>query len=215
MSRARDAAHARPTTVVLTGFGPFPGVPINATVRLVPEIAMALGKRRIDLSIITDILPVAWERGPARVRALIGEHRPDLVIHFGVSSAARGLVVERQAHNFCRTSADADGNLPSLNLIDADLGEAAVLPVSLPLDCVAAALDDMGIRFALSDDAGGYLCNAVLHASLREAAPDVAVGFLHVPADLGAADCPLAWEDAVEAGVAVVTACLTDGGARS
>ena len=31
------------TAVLITGFGPFPGVPVNATMQLVPELALMLG----------------------------------------------------------------------------------------------------------------------------------------------------------------------------
>ena len=43
MADARQAAGMRNarTTVLITGFGPFPGVPVNATMRLVPELAQA------------------------------------------------------------------------------------------------------------------------------------------------------------------------------
>lgn len=55
---------------------------------------------------------------------------------------------------------------------------------SLPLDAIHRALSADGIPAEWSDDAGGYLCNAVFTLSLARAAPGFSPrmsGFVHVP----------------------------------
>ena len=85
------AAAAARTTVLITGFGPFPGVPVNATMRLVPELAQAAARRFAGVRIATAVLATEWAAAPRRLDQLLAEIAPDLVLHFGVSSRARGL----------------------------------------------------------------------------------------------------------------------------
>ena len=89
------------TTVLITGFGPFPGVPVNATMRLVPELARAGAAicRRADRHRGAG---TEWAAAPRRLERCSAEIEPDLVLHFGVSSRARGFEVEARARNACR-----------------------------------------------------------------------------------------------------------------
>ena len=119
MSLARDIAGAptaRPqdprTTVLLTAFGPFPGVPVNATMRLVPELAERAALAFPDVRFVTEMLATEWLGAPRRMAAVIAEVKPDLILHFGVSSRARGFEIEQRAHNACRSMPDAAGLLP-------------------------------------------------------------------------------------------------------
>src|SRR6185503_17433013 len=77
------------TTVLITGFGPFPGVPVNATMQLVPELARAAARQFAGVRIATEVLATEWAAAPQRLDALLAEIEPDLVLHFGVSSRAR------------------------------------------------------------------------------------------------------------------------------
>jgi pyroglutamyl-peptidase len=57
--------------------------------------------------------------------------------------------------------------------------------VTIGARAIAAALEISGYAASLSDDAGSYLCNAVLYRSLALTEHDGArrVGFIHIPAD--------------------------------
>jgi pyroglutamyl-peptidase len=72
------------TTVLMTGFGPFPSVPENATMRLVPALAERARRAFPDLCIETDVLPTEWRAAPARVETLYALHAPDIAPHFSV-----------------------------------------------------------------------------------------------------------------------------------
>ena len=62
---------------------------------------------------------------------------------------------------------------------------------------------------ALSEDAGGYLCNAVLYASLCAcAAPGTRAGFIHLPVDLSGSAGGLTPAAAVEGGLVIIRACI-------
>ena len=86
-------------------------------------------------------------------------------------------------------------------------GEIAKLPVDL--DDITARLRALGYPVALSDDAGGYLCDAVYFHALDHAAAigsPAIVAFIHIPTDLdrGLLTRELAGSGAVES----VGACV-------
>src|SRR5262245_5688572 len=205
------------TTVLITGFGPFPGVPVNATMRLVPELAQAAARRFAGVHIATGLLATQWATAPRRLEALLAEIDPDLVLHFGVSSRARGFEVEARARNACTPSPDAAGALPpGVAVRD---GGPDYLAASLPVRHIVAQLRRRGIPVFVSLDAGGYLCNATLYHSLGSARdkPRRRVGFIHIPATLGRPGAAnrgrvggrtLTWEQAHTGGLEILAACL-------
>ena len=192
--------------ILLTGFGPFPGIPENATSTLVPLIAARASEKQPDFEISHDVLPVAWRDGPDKSRMLIEKWNPDLVLHFGVSEAASGFVIETRAQNACQPLADANGELPPLELLDLESGTA--LSSTIPFAAIVARLRKVGLPAELSDDAGGYLCNAVWFQSLRCARADLRAGFVHVPCSLGTDTGPLTMADAVRGGVEIISTCI-------
>ncbi|MCH9807907.1 MAG: pyroglutamyl-peptidase I [Alphaproteobacteria bacterium] len=192
--------------VLLTGFGPFPGVPRNATSDLVPAIAAAAHRRYPETEIVDAVLPVTWTGGPGEARRLIGRHQPDIVVHFGVSDRAEGFVIETQAANSCLAAPDADGALPPLELLGSDTG--ADLFSTLPCQEICTRLCDLGLRVEASSDAGGYLCNAVLFNSLKCARENMRVGFVHVPTGLEEGCKGLSMADAVRGGLEIIAVCL-------
>jgi pyroglutamyl-peptidase len=218
-SRRRNGASGTArTTVLLTAFGPFPGVPVNATMRLVPELAELAARAFPDVRFVTETLATEWQAAPRRMAAVIAEMKPDLVLHFGVSSRARGFEVEQRARNACRLMPDAAGLLPRGATLSN--GGADVLRTSLPVPHLVLALKRRGIPAYASRDAGAYLCNAVLFHSLQVVADrfrDCRVGFVHVPATLArpggpnrgrVGACPLTWPQAVEGGLEIIAGCL-------
>ncbi|MDX2202764.1 MAG: pyroglutamyl-peptidase I [Hyphomicrobiaceae bacterium] len=211
-------ASGRPR-VLLTGFGPFPGVPVNATMRLVPMLAAAVPAHFPDLACEHLLLATEWDSAPACVAEAFQApgRAPDLVLHFGVSSRARGFEIETRARNACQASADAAGFLPPARHLN-EAGQA-YLPATLPVAHVVSRLRAQGIPAFASRDAGAYLCNAVLYRSLQ-AQPRLGIarlGFVHIPASLarpGAANrgrsgaCPLTWPQALAGGLEIIAASL-------
>ena len=198
--------------VLVTGFGPFPGVAVNATALLLPRIARRIRSLRPSAAVRAVALPTEWDRGRLRARAAIVRHRPDVVVHFGVSSKAEGFVLETEGTSACRLSPDAVGVLPGADVVDR-------VPATFPFGTVQARLVSLGLPVELSDDAGSYLCNAVLYQTLSlppPIRPSVA-GFIHIPSALAgegddgrrpAATSPLSQAEAIEGAAAIVAACL-------
>ncbi len=70
---------ARPA-IVLTGFGAFPGVPVNATETLVPLLAKAARTLFPTHETIDAILPTQWAEAPARLEKLVSPGNVVLVL---------------------------------------------------------------------------------------------------------------------------------------
>ena len=206
------------TTVLITGFGPFPGVPVNATMQLVPELAAAGTRAFAGVRIATAILATEWAAAPRTLDGLLAEVKPDLVLHFGVSSRARGFEVEFAGGQCLHADAGCGGRYCRRESGCARTGRSTC-KASLPVQHIVARLRARGIPAFVSRDAGGYLCNATLYHSLgcaREV-PGRRVGFIHIPATLGrpgAANrgrvgaCRLTWEQAGSGGLEILAACL-------
>jgi pyroglutamyl-peptidase len=170
-------------TILLTGFGPFPGVPENASQKFVPKLAHLAARRFSAHRVVARILPTEWERAPSRLKALYDRERPKLVLHFGVSAQASCYVIEMLSRNACRHVEDAVGAMPRDDLVMA--GGPHTLRTHLPAEEIVARLAALKVPAVLSDDAGGYICNAVLYRSLIFAdqgdQPAAMVGFFHIP----------------------------------
>lgn len=174
--------HARRQTILLTGFGPFPGVPTNASAELVPALAAAIQRRLCGFKVVSSILPTEWRSGPGQLFDLLDEVRPTVALHFGVSSRTPGFTIETRGRNTCAATKDALGEDPVSTCIAHDGPE--FLPATLPAPHIVARLRRYGLPALLSRDAGTYLCNALLYQSLdyaRRRAPDMRAGFVHLP----------------------------------
>jgi pyroglutamyl-peptidase len=205
-------------TILLTGFGSFPGVAVNASGLLVTRVARAARRRFPNSTITTLVLPTEWQRGPQRVKAAIARAQPDIAIHFGVSSEARGFVIERRGVNACAAMPDGAGHLPALALLEPD--GPPQRSSTLPVATIVKRLTARGLPAVASSDAGTYLCNAVLFQSLALASADrlgMIAGFIHIPASLAgggidgrgpAPGCPLTLTDALTGGLEIIAACL-------
>jgi pyroglutamyl-peptidase len=197
---------------LLTGFGSFPGIADNATAALVPALAAAARKRFTDHDIVDEVLPVAWADVPQILSRLIADNDAALALHFGVAKEARGFQIECLGRNHCDARYDATGALPVAGQLVGD--GPATLSATFPVERIIARLESAGHPCSTSDNAGGYLCNAVLYHSLTAATsrptPHLA-GFIHLPAslsDAAASERPLSWDDALAGSIEIIAACL-------
>ena len=171
---------ARPR-VLLTGFGPFPGVADNPSAWLAETLAQRPPPRDVDAEFHARVLPTAWQAAQSMPR-LYDELQPHVMIHFGVSQRAKTFRIERFAHNRAARRADAYGLMPSGPLIQAEGAER--FDTTLPGAAVAAHLRACGVAAASSRSAGSYLCNFLYYHSLdwalRQPDPRLVL-FVHVP----------------------------------
>lgn len=209
--------HQRPT-LLLTGFGPFPTRPANASAVLVPRIAEAARQVFPHLGVECHILPTEWGEGLWRAGELYRRHQPVAALHFGVSSRAQGFEVETRGLNKCVQSNDAAGRKPDGHRVSPRGPDW--LATTLPAAHIVERLRRRGIPATLSRDAGQYICNALLYRTqeiAREADNVPRSGFIHLPADLvnernpalgPAVGCRLTWRQVVEGGLEIIAATL-------
>ena len=213
--------HSNRPTLLLTGFGPFPAVPVNATALLVPRVAEAAARAFPGVSIACHILPTEWGAGLAMAGDLYRRLRPAAAIHFGVSGRASGFEIEARGRNVCAQTHDAAGCLPDGPHVSPRGPE--FLATSLPATQIVARLRRRGIPAVVSRDAGRYLCNALTYRA-QELARDgngaVRSGFIHLPASLvheriatrgPSGNCRLAWDDVVTGGIEAIAATMGMG----
>jgi len=131
---------ARPR-VLLTGFGPFPGVADNPSAWLAETLAQR-PPLEVDAEFHVRVLPTAWQAAQSMPR-LYDELQPHVMIHFGVSQGAKTFRIERFAHNRAARRADAHGLMPSGLLIQAEGAER--FDTKLPGAAVAAHLRACGV----------------------------------------------------------------------
>jgi pyroglutamyl-peptidase len=200
--------------VLLTGFGPFPGVERNASAELAAELARRGPRLSKKLRFVFEVLPVDWQLAPVRLTDMLGQHRPAVALHFGVSARATGFVIEKHAYNATKDIVDESGQHAALNVLVP--GDRPRRTATLPVRRVVRTLNALGYPTELSSDPGRYLCNAVMFHSLRYAArtePRMRTGFIHIPATLdpGTSGEPsrIGWTDALEGGLKLLDACLT------
>lgn len=204
-------------TILLTGFGPFPGCPENASERFVSKLAHLAARRFSAHRVVARVLPTEWERAPSRLSFLYERERPKLVLHFGVSDCASCYVLERTARNARRETPDAAGALPANQVVVE--GGPDTLIARLPADDITQRLGTLKVPVVTSDDAGSYLCNAVLYQSLliaEEHEQTEAVGFFHIPKAIRPAEIKsrksgeiqFDWGTALAGGLEIIRTCL-------
>lgn len=166
-------------TVLVTGFDPFGGEPVNPS---------WLAARRLDGAVVLDRtvvaaqLPTVFAEAPKVLRGLLAEHDPCLVICVGQAQGEAGLRLERVGLNW------TDARIP--DNAGAKPIDAPVLPgareahfATLPLRAILQALHAGGIPARISYSAGAFVCNQVLFTLLEELSgrPGVLGGFVHIP----------------------------------
>ncbi len=184
LKRRRGAVRAGGSRIrlAITGFGPFPGVPFNASQRLVEELSQGVVRVAPAPLVTTTVLQTDWTQALAELRHLVRSMRPHLLVHFGVSSRAAGFVIETRAFNQTSLRADCSGAQAAARCVRPSAGGART--ATLPAGRLIGRLRLDGIPARLSTDAGRYLCNAVLFESLVQAeaaAHTPLVGFIHIP----------------------------------
>ncbi len=169
------------TTVVLTGFGPFPGAPFNPTEALVRELARRRGTLP-GVRRLAHVFATSYGAVDRELPALLARERPDALIMFGLASRTRHVRIETRARNaVSRLVPDVASRLPTTGVIAA--GAAAHLPLRVPAPRLVAAVRTAGLPAALSFDAGDYLCNYLSWRAVeaaRNGTPRL-IAFVHVP----------------------------------
>lgn len=172
--------------LLVTGFGPFPGVPDNPT----QALAQALDGTELEgLRVRGEVLDTSYARSAARLAEIVASEAapPAAAVHFGVAVGSERVRIERRAANRAAPGRpDVDGALPAPRLQpgrDADW----TCDTPLPVDSIIAALAAEGLAVRPSEDCGRYVCNGLYLRSLTSlGSAGVPCLFVHVPLTGGA-----------------------------
>jgi pyroglutamyl-peptidase len=160
-------------TILVTGFGPFPGAPHNPTAALVKHLTR---QRRTGFRVVGHVFETRYDAIDRELPALLKKHKPDAILMFGLHGRARTLRIETIARNVLGRVRDAGGHLPRSAAI---VRGAAHMPMRSPASRLGRAARRAGTAAQTSRDAGKYLCNYLCWRVTEAAARPAA--FIHVP----------------------------------
>lgn len=162
-------------TLLLTGFGPYPGAPDNPTQALVGHLAQTAAP---GVRIATAVLPTLWCGAAQALDQAIQREQPGAILMFGFAPHAQSLEVETVAHNRALPGlTDWMGQSWPGRRLAPQGPDALDVPLA---GLVSRALIASGFAVRASEDAGGYVCNRALWAALYRTAP-APTGFIHIP----------------------------------
>ncbi|MBX7193929.1 MAG: pyroglutamyl-peptidase I [Sandaracinaceae bacterium] len=165
--------------VLVTGFEPFGGEPINPSWLAVQALD---GETIADATVSARCLPCVFEHAFATLEREIDALEPELVVCVGQAGGRDAITLERVAINVDDASIpDNAGAQP----IDAPIAEEGPVGYwsSLPIKAIVAAIREAGLPAKVSQTAGTFVCNHVFYALMRALSrrDGVRGGFVHVP----------------------------------
>jgi pyroglutamyl-peptidase len=171
-------AKASLPTVLLTGFAPFGGEPVNPSWQAVAALhATRIAGHRV----VACELPVAFGASLKVLRAAIRELRPALVLCVGQAGGRAQLSLERVAINIDDARIPDNSAAQPVDMPVVPGGPAAYF-ATLPIKAILAGLRAQGIPAEVSQTAGTYVCNHVFYGLMHALrASHVRGGFIHIP----------------------------------
>ena len=165
--------------VLLTGFDPFGGEPVNPA-----EEAVKMVRDNINgAEVIKITIPTVQGKSVEAIEKAIEAHNPDIVISVGQAGGRFGITPERVAINIDDARIeDNEGNQPTDKVIEAD-GQPAYFS-NLPIKAMVKHMNDNNIPASLSNTAGTFVCNHVMYGILYmidKKYPNIKGGFIHIP----------------------------------
>jgi pyroglutamyl-peptidase len=179
------ASRARPhsLSILVTGFGPFPGAPFNPTEPLVERLARLRRPALADVKIIPHVFPTSYAVVDRELPELIAEYKPRALLMFGLAARTKTLRIETRARNALALLPDVSGQSLRRNSILAGGPATLALPAQTRLLLTAAR--NACVPVSLSRDAGRYLCNYLCWRAAETSRNDDDLrltAFVHVPA---------------------------------
>lgn len=173
----------RPIHILVTGFGPFPHVPVNPAEQIARLIAADQRFGRMGFRVTAHIFPTRWSILAGDVEDVIAAMKPDAVLHLGVAARRKMISIETMARlGSRRLLPDAAG----LQEAHVTIQNRPGLPLRIAASAIPlqAVIMRAGAKVKLSNNAGRYLCNGLYAQSLwlrrqnNEQRPTL---FIHIP----------------------------------
>lgn len=160
--------------LLVTGFGPFPGMPRNPSAALARRVAASPRWRVLGVEVECRILATAYSALATELDPALAEG-PDAVLLIGVAGRSKRIRVERRATNRRSTLFPDVTGETAVALASGRTAErrSRIAPIKL-----LRLLCGHSLPAYISRDAGRYLCNAAYYRALALPRP---VLFIHVP----------------------------------
>lgn len=166
--------------ILLAGFGPFPGAPVNPSAALAEALARRRRPALADAKRSLHVFATSYAAIDRDLPALFAT-RPDIVLIFGLAGRRRHLCIETRARNAASVLfPDVNGYRPERAIISPSRPPA--LRGRAPFADLLGALRGISFPARLSRDAGGYLCNYAYWRALERTGNNPRlVQFVHIP----------------------------------
>lgn len=165
--------------VLVTGYGPYPGVDWNPSLAVVE--AMAAQHDRAGLAVRE--LPVEYDSVDEALRTAVTQTSPCAILMLGLRPSGTAVNLERVALNLDDApKPDNRGVLRDGQLIEPE-GPPAIIS-KLPLGLWCERFMSLGIPAEVSNHAGAYICNRTYYLAHRlsaKLAPVPDCLFVHLP----------------------------------
>ena len=165
--------------ILVTGFDPFGGGPINPAIESVKKLPDNIaGAKIIKLEI-----PTVRKKSLEKIEKAINEHNPDVILSIGQAGGRFDISIERVGINLDDFRIpDNEGN----QIIDEPIfpdGENSYF-VKLPVKAMVQNVQKNNIPASVSYTAGTFVCNHVLYGVLyliEKKYKGKKSGFIHIP----------------------------------
>ncbi len=159
--------------ILVTGFAPFLGDPVNPTAKLIERGFSAAGAE-----ITTALLPVSYSRSVLELGSLLQKNFWDWIVLLGQARGRSRICLERVALNWVDSQfPDEDGQ--TLREMQIAATEPPARFTKVEVGRFARELQREGHPVEVSLSAGAYVCNSLyFHALGKTQTPCV---FIHVP----------------------------------
>ncbi|MDB5955551.1 pyroglutamyl-peptidase I [Ramlibacter sp.] len=170
-----------PLSVLVTGFDPFGGSPVNPSWDAVHALH---GRVIAGHRIVGGEIPTVFGASLHRLQALMEEHQPRLVVCMGQAGGRPAISLERVAININDARIPDNVGAQPIDLPIVPDGPAAYF-TSLPIKAMLQTLLDAGLRAEVSQTAGTFVCNqafyGLMHLLGQPRWQGVRGGLIHVP----------------------------------
>lgn len=166
-------------SILITGFGRFPGASFNPSAPLARAVARRRRPALDGVQRVVHIFETSYAAVDRDLKKLMARHKPDIVLMFGLAGRTPQVRIETRARNAVSTLfPDVSGYRPDDRVIapgvPAQRGRA-------PFVHLLAAARAKEARSRLSRDAGRYLCNYVYWRALETSRSGTLAQFVHIP----------------------------------
>jgi len=164
--------------ILITGFKPFDIYDINPSEKIALQVNNTIFQ---NYTIKGYVLPVNYTTAPAKMKQLITDFNPVLILSLGLAGNAKEIQIETLGINL---KINPEVKYPLLTLSKVNQTGPWIQRATYDIPKIISQIKKENISVEQSYSAGLYLCNAILYETLfyqTETTQSIPMGFIHVP----------------------------------